>query len=1366
MERQLISLKNEKKYRDIINMTSGMIPEECNSATIAHTIAKAYEKEHAFSQSICWYMRNFELNASDETLGMIVGVALALGNYSLVSDIIEKASDLANGYYYCAARYELAFRTQQGIDKEIETMEAFLDIQDEESYMLRLANLYVISERDKEAGRLCKKMGRLFISGKSVEYAETLLQKIKEGHAKEYVLENPWIDDYVFKHVSFDLTASPIQDLEIKAGDASVIGEKKAQGTNQCDAEPEKEKNSGIAATIARLGSLHSVPKKEDKKDKKDKISPIIEKSLEGVVGMQELRLTMNSMFNMMQASKKRMGFSAILKDNIKILGPDGCGKTTAAMAASRAMAQIGVVSEDEPIVVDYYTLVGASSEETHDNIQELFESAENACILIENIHEFDDSGAYSLGLDAIDQLVKAYYAAEEKIPFIITGSETEVEALLSKKRKLGEIFNLPSIVLGKYTTEELVQIAYKLAEDKNLILDEEAHDLLAGKMEHMSQQPDFKYSRDLDRMINEAYIRQLSRISSMRRPSENDYFVIKAEDFTTGERVETVEELLEELDRLTGLAEVKKQVNKIVNQVTVQKMREESGIKNGQGHGSLHLVFLGNAGTGKTTVARIIGKIYKRLGVLPVGQLVECTRRDLVSQYVGATAQKVAEKVKEAMGGILFIDEAYTLCKDDNDTFGKEAIDALLTDIENHRDNLMVILAGYSNDMNKFMDQNQGLRSRIPTDILFEDYSTEEMVSIFKKYVKDKGLVLDAGLDEDVSKLLELKKKKKDFGNARGVRNVFEAVVLNQSNRLGEMSPSEISKNDFLIIRKEDLEVTEEVTESGKSVEDYIDELNALTGLAAVKEKVSSIVATVQVNKRMEDAGLSNQGFGTLHMVFKGNAGTGKTTVARMIGGIYKELGVLSSGHLVECDRSNLVAGYTGQTALKVKEKVQEALGGILFIDEAYTLASDSFGKEAIDTLVADIENYRKELMVIIAGYSDDMDTFLQQNQGLKSRFPNEIIFEDYTLDEMLSIFKGMVKGRNLMVSAELDGQIRKLISIYAKDADFGNARGIRNVLDKVCEQRNIRIAKAFQDGIELSNEELCMILAEDLQLGSDSDDSSKSVEGYLADLNALTGLKSVKEKVNKIISTVRVNKEMEAAGLRTQGYGTLHMVFKGNAGTGKTTVARMIGDIYRELGVLSSGHLVECDRSSLVAGYTGQTAPKVKAKVKEALGGILFIDEAYALAKGGENDFGKEAIDTLVADIENYRKDLMVIIAGYSDDMDVFLRQNQGLSSRFPHEIIFEDYSLEELLSIFKNNVKSRGLELCDGLDAILMELINCYSKAADFGNARGIRNLVDKVCEQRNVRLMEVFNSGRKATQDELKRIEKEDIEYFLK
>lgn len=212
MERRIIDLKNEKKYNEVLRLASSLTPEACTSSEVAHAVGKAYEKKNGFSQCIPWYVRSYELNPSDEALGMILGVCLAIGNCGKAEEILNNIGNDSDGYYYRAGRYQLALRKKAGVDAEIEALEAFLDFQEEESYMLRLATLYVQNDREREAGRLCKKMGRLFISGKSVDYAEALQKAIKDGTGAAYVQATPWHDDYVFKHLCFDLTVPALKD--------------------------------------------------------------------------------------------------------------------------------------------------------------------------------------------------------------------------------------------------------------------------------------------------------------------------------------------------------------------------------------------------------------------------------------------------------------------------------------------------------------------------------------------------------------------------------------------------------------------------------------------------------------------------------------------------------------------------------------------------------------------------------------------------------------------------------------------------------------------------------------------------------------------------------------------------------------------------------------------------------------------------------------------------------------------------------------------------------------------------------------------------------------------------------------------------
>jgi SpoVK/Ycf46/Vps4 family AAA+-type ATPase len=249
----------------------------------------------------------------------------------------------------------------------------------------------------------------------------------------------------------------------------------------------------------------------------------------------------------------------------------------------------------------------------------------------------------------------------------------------------------------------------------------------------------------------------------------------------------------------------------------------------------------------------------------------------------------------------------------------------------------------------------------------------------------------------------------------------------------------------------------------------------------------------------------------------------------------------------------------------------------------------------------------------------------------------------------------------------------------------------------------------------------------------------SNSDLEGSIEELNELTGLDPVKREVTGLLNLVRVQQKRIKAGLPATPT-SLHMVFTGNPGTGKTTVARLIGNIYRCLGVLPKGHVVEVDRSRLVARYIGQTAIKTQQVIADALGGILFIDEAYTLARGGENDFGKEAIDTLLKEMEDKRDRLVVIVAGYTGLMREFLNSNPGLQSRFSKTIDFPDYSAEELVAIFEGLLrKNQFLADPEALEAA-RDAIESLVTARDrnFGNGREVRNFMDRVKQQQANRL----------------------------
>nr|MCR5626648.1 AAA family ATPase [Lachnospiraceae bacterium] len=465
------------------------------------------------------------------------------------------------------------------------------------------------------------------------------------------------------------------------------------------------------------------------------------------------------------------------------------------------------------------------------------------------------------------------------------------------------------------------------------------------------------------------------------------------------------------------------------------------------------------------------------------------------------------------------------------------------------------------------------------------------------------------------------------------------------------------------------------------------------------------------------------------------------------------------------------LLGNYVGDAAKNVGDAVKHSMGSVLFIDEAYQWSRQSggYGQAAIDSLVKLMEDNRDKFMVILAGYPKEMDEFLSKNPGLRSRFASQVEFEDFSLDQLVSIFRKMLTEKEYTLAEGADKAAKKLINdIRNGSEDFGNGRGVRKVVNEVLRAVDTRIARADTD--TLTKEECLTVKVEDIEslLDKNDDTNEKSVDELLAELDAMTGLKSVKAKIKSIVGQARFNILAKEQGLEEQGHGTLHLLFKGNAGTGKTTIARTLGEIYYKLGMIRKPDVVECDRSSLVAGYVGQTASKTTEVINRAMGGILFVDEAYTLASGGENDYGKEALTTIMKAMEDHRDDLMVIFAGYDKELDELVKMNQGLSSRFSkqNEIIFEDYTNDELTQIFIYQAKKKNMLIDEKLRPDIEKVIKVAKAATtDFGNARGIRNLLDAADANRKQRIAQMAASGIKPDKETMMRLTIEDLAVLL-
>ncbi|MCC6147791.1 MAG: AAA family ATPase [Anaerolineaceae bacterium] len=517
-------------------------------------------------------------------------------------------------------------------------------------------------------------------------------------------------------------------------------------------------------------------------------------------------------------------------------------------------------------------------------------------------------------------------------------------------------------------------------------------------------------------------------------------------------------------------------------------------------------------------------------------------------------------------------------------------------------------------------------------------------------------------------------------------------------------------------------------------------EQFNRLTGLHEVKEKVFEIAAWLEMEKKRPRSAARRAAPPNLHMIFLGNPGSGKTTVARMFGEILHELGYLQRGHLVEVTGRDLIADHVGGTALKTHAVIDQALDGVLFIDEAYTLTEHEgggFGRQALEALLTRMEDERGRLVVIAAGYQEKMRTFRSANPGLQRRFPleNIIEFPDFSPEELWEILNRFLRSRHLSPDEETADALQKILkAMWAqRDAAFGNAGEMRNLAEALDRRKALRLAKAraltartaVQGDLTLED------IPESYRRWLPRQD--QNLNAALAELDDLIGLEPVKGFLSGLASRIQLERLRSTRRVNpTPGVGLRHLVFAGSPGTGKTTVARLVGKIYCSLGLLPGGHCVEVSRADLVAGYVGQTALKTMRCVERALDGVLFIDEAYSLLNGGENDFGKEALDTLVKAMEDHKDRLVVILAGYSREIDQLIQSNPGLRSRFAEPLIFPGLTDEQMEALLHTLVEKEQYILPPPVATGAIAALAARRQAApeSFGNARAVIDLFDQM------------------------------------
>ena len=844
------------------------------------------------------------------------------------------------------------------------------------------------------------------------------------------------------------------------------------------------------------------------------------------------------------------------------------------------------------------------------------------------------------------------------------------------------------------------------------------------------------------------------SEPSEPKRPTEE----VQNTSITELPPARPLEELLEELHGFVGLQSIKLAIKEFIDYLKFQQEREKRGLNKGKSF-SINAVFKGNPGTGKTTIARLLGEIFRAMGIVEKGHVIEVDRSSLVGQYVGETAQKTDKLIQDAMGGILFIDEAYTLVKKggSGQDFGQEAIDILLKRMEDKKGEFVVIVAGYPKEMDDFVQSNPGLKSRFNHTFIFDDYTPDELSQIFTNAItKEQYQIEDNSADELKKEFTRLyRKRDASFGNARLIMQIFEKLKIQISKRLVNIDEKDKTKELLSTFIMEDIKNTLQSKDNfdvqlpidQEALTVALSELDNLYGLKSIKKEVADLVKLV---KYFIKQGVNVKDKFSDHILFLGNPGTGKTTVARILSNIYSALGILPNGQLIEVDRSGLVGSHVGETAQKTTLIVGSAMGGTLFIDEAYALTSSQsgsdFGKEAVDTLLKRMEDDRGKFLVIAAGYTNEMKDFIASNPGMKSRFTKTFIFEDYTPDELLKIANFSLNKLKLKFLPEAENAVKAHFNtIYSKrDKHFGNARIVRTLVEKIRKKQLLRIAD------ELSKEDKNLIILQDVVEFLEKEHIAKKFEpqkntnlkDVLNDLKNLIGHNSIKEQIFNQIKALQIGNLRTERGLKSISK-NLNAIFIGNSGSGTSTIAKFLCQIYNELHYLDTSNVIEVKGSELLVANREQAQNKMESYINKAMGGILFIENPSPLFE--KENIGEMIFKSIAYFTEKYFGKLAIIISGTREEMELLSQSNENFKIKFNKIFLFEDYSPRELLSITANLAKNNNYTLDEGALQILLDL---FSRAESinyvkYQNIRLAEQILFKAISNQEERISMLYN-----------------------
>jgi len=742
-----------------------------------------------------------------------------------------------------------------------------------------------------------------------------------------------------------------------------------------------------------------------------------------------------------------------------------------------------------------------------------------------------------------------------------------------------------------------------------------------------------------------------------------------------------TAEDLLEGISKFPGWADFKKRVEDVVVRNRVGQLRKKAGLT--RNAPTVHTIFTGNPGTGKSTAISLLARLYKMMGYIDNDQVKTIHLSDISGFHIGEEYDRTVTAVQEAKGGVLVFDNAHDLYRAERNNYDTEgnivrALCDVLGDIEKYP-RWMLVLTGDPDGMDLLLSKYPLLKKHFGAPVRMEDFTPAELAEIVVTCSSERKLKLTDEADRKLQAYIlhQYNHRGRGFENAWLVERLFDdSIIPAMSSRIGALPQP--TRKQLETVLPEDIPTVNANPDAG------LDELDSLIGLEKIKTKVRDYLNAVRLAGRRMELGLPTN-MPRLHMAFLGNPGTGKTTVAEIIGRVFASWGILTEGRVIKTEKSELVGQYIGHTEQRMRDILARARGNVLFIDEAYQLVQSNnegdFGRIVMNSLLTELGKDHQDMVVILAGYTAPMKKLLESNEGIESRFPNVFSFEDYTTDQLMEIGKLMIRKQGFTLTEGAAENMRTIIEQEAEKPSprFGNGRFVQNLLqNEILASLGARTAGIAHP----TAEQLSTILAEDVVIGKGMKDvvfDDAAIDAALAQLDSLAGIDGVKKALHDFVRSARY---LHSIGEPYVGKGLLSWRFIGHSGTGKSTVAKILAGILKGMHLIANSNIVEVRGERILEVSEHESDMVLEDAVKRSCNGLIFID----VDEPGYHDRRIEQVRLKIKEmtVEAGGECALVIAELDAPYRNVAEQLSEAGVHDFDHTLVFKDFTPEDLYGV----------------------------------------------------------------------------------